>query len=230
MISLLLPTRQRPTSLVRLVDSINATKASEVIELVTYVDEDDDSYDDLDLGILWRKVRGPRDIDGLVNLSVMWNHCYAECTGDILMHCGDDIVFRTDGWDDVVRRAFDATPDKILFAWGDDGYSDGKNFGTHGFIHRRWVEAVGFFVPPYFVSDYNDTFLNDVAKRIGRHQYLPIFTEHMHYLAGKADIDRNTAERLSRHTECRPDLLYQSPRIQQEIADAAARLRAVMSP
>ena len=196
--------------------------------MVTYIDDDDPSYDALELDIDWVRVRGGRQIDGLVNLSVMWNRCYEASSGDILMHCGDDIVFRTPGWDDIVRQAFDSTPDDILFAFGRDGYQDGNNFGTHGFIHRKWVETVGFFVPPYFVSDYNDTFLNDVAKRIGGHVEIPIYTEHMHHCAGKAFIDQNTAERLARHQQHDPGALYASDRVQNEIVTAAERLQGVM--
>lgn len=210
-------------------DSIRETaRLPEDIEAVVYVDDDDRSYDDLDLGMATTWVRGPRSHDGLVNLSVMWNHCYAASSGDILMHCGDDIVFRTPDWDVVVRSAFEAVEDRILFAFGRDGYQDGNNFGTHGFIHRRWVEVVGFFVPPYFVSDFNDTFLNDVSKLIGRHQEIDIYTEHMHYIVGKAEIDQNTRERMERHQEHRPDELYRSDRVQGEIRAAAGRLRGVM--
>lgn len=230
MISLLLPTRQRPNQLKRLVDSVNATATHpELIELVTYTDDDDPSYDALELDIDWVRVRGSRHIDGLVNLSAMWNRCYEASSGDIVMHCGDDIVFRTPDWDAIVYEAFDAVPDKILFAFGRDGIQDANNFGTHGFIHRRWVEAVGFFVPPYFVSDYNDTFLNDVAKQIGRHREIDIYTEHMHFIIGKADIDQNTAERLERHDAHRPQDLYHSPKVQGEIKEAATTLRDVMT-
>lgn len=225
MISLLLPTRQRPHNLVRLVESINATKTTEIVELVTYIDTDDRTYDDLTLDITWKRVYGPRHIDGKVNLSVMWNECYKHSDGDILMHCGDDIVFRTEGWDFKVASLFDRTPDKILFAFGNDGIQDANDFGTHGFIHNAWVEAVGYFCPPYFVSDYNDTFFNDVAKAVGRHVKIPIYTEHMHYCAGKADIDQNTAERLRRHADDDPRSLYYSDKVQGEIREAAARLQ-----
>lgn len=227
-ISVLLPTRQRPNQLHRLADSIAETaRFPDNIEAVVYVDDDDNSYAETILGIETTWVRGPRHHDGLVNLSVKWNDCYAACTGDILMHCGDDIVFRTPDWDVVVCDAFKAVKDKILFAFGRDGYQDGNNFGTHGFIHRRWVETVGFFVPPYFVSDFNDTFLNDVSKAIGRHQEIPIFTEHMHFCIGKAEIDQNTRERLERHETHRPDELYLSPKVQGEIREAADKLRGV---
>lgn len=228
-ISILLPTRQRPNQLKRLVDSINLT-ADGIgdIELIHYVDNDDSSYEDLELDINWSRISGPRLHDGLVNLSKKWNECFTCAAGDILMHCGDDIVFRTPGWDTIVRDTFAATPDRILFAFGRDGYQDDNNFGTHGFIHRTWVETVGFFVPPYFVSDYNDTFLNDVSKAIGRHVEIDIFTEHMHYINGKAEIDQNTRERLERHTANDPGALYYSPEIQLEVSNAAEKLRAII--
>jgi len=230
MISLLLPTRQRPNNLLRLAESV-ADTADDIrdIEIVTYMDFDDHTYNDIEhLPLKWIQIYGPREYDGLVNLSAMWNQCYEACHGDILMHCGDDIVFRTKGWDTTVRETFDQYPDRLIFAFGRDGYQDANNFGTHGFIHRAWVDTVGYFVPPYFVSDFNDTFLNDVSKAIGRHIEIDIYTEHMHYINGKAEIDQNTRERLQRHEENNPGALYSSDKIQGEISDAISRLQAAM--
>ncbi|MBB3752603.1 hypothetical protein FHT44_005115 [Mycolicibacterium sp. BK634] len=210
-----------------MVDSVNATAAHPWdIELVTHIDDDDYSYDDLDLDIQWLKIGGPRERAGLVNLSAMWNDCYAASSGDIIMHCGDDIVFRTEGWDVTVRETFGTVADKILFAFGRDGIQ--TNFGTHGFVHRRWIETVGYWFPPLFVSDYNDTFLNDVAKLIGRHAEIDIETEHLHYIVGKAPIDQNTRERLDRHEKHRPQDLYESAAVQDMIKEAAERLRGAM--
>ena len=81
-------------------------------------------------------------------------------------------------------------------------------FGTHGFIHRNWADTVGYFVPPYFVSDYNDTWLNDVSKELGRHCFVDILTEHMHPGAGKHVYDETHLERLERHRLHDVDTLY----------------------
>ena len=129
------------------------------------------------------------------------------------MHCGDDIVFRTKGWDTEVVDALNMYPGKIAFVWCNDYAppNDRSDFGTHGFVHRNWTDVVGRFVPPYFVSDFNDTWFNDVADALGVRVYLrDQWTEHMHFLYGKADQDDNTRDRLARHTVERPDLLYYS--------------------
>lgn len=230
LISLLLPTRQRPTELTRLVTSaLSTASAADDLQLVTYIDDDDPSYDDLKLPMAWTKVRGPRHHDGLVNLSTKWNHCWEKCDGDVLMHCGDDIVFRTHGWDDAVRDALNSHPGKIAFVWCDDGGGGNQAaFGTHGFIHRNWAQTVGRFVPPYFVSDYNDTWFNDVADLAQIQHYLPEYlTEHMHYVHGKADKDLNTIERLQRHEANNPRAIYESPPMVAQRRHEATLLAAV---
>ena len=226
MISLLLPTRQRPHNLQRLANSIIDTASQpEDIEIVTYVDSDDLSYEDLELPVKWVRIGGERvDATGIVNLSHMWNLCYEASSGEIVMHAGDDICFRTLAWDETVRAAFDAVPDGILFVYGRDGIQP-NTFGTHGLVTRQWVEAVGWLFLPLFSSDMNDVLLNDLAKLVGRHQFIDIYTEHLHFCANKAPIDATTQERLERHAVDRPDLLYASPEVQQMIQDAAARLR-----
>jgi hypothetical protein len=127
----------------------------------------------------------------------MWNRCFDICTGDILMHSGDDLRFRTEGWDTLVRDEFSRYADRILFAFGRDGYA-AEDFGTHGFIHRNWVDVIGYFVPPYFSSDYNDVWLNDVAELVDRKKKLPIYTEHLHPAAGKHHWDRTHRDRIIR--------------------------------
>lgn len=221
--SLLVPTRQRPAGIERFFDSaFGLAERPDDLELVVYVDDDDDSYDNVEWPTNTTIVKGPR-----ITLSEMWNRCYAASTGDICGHMGDDIVFRTVGWDRLVRLAFADYTDHIVFVHGRDGIQDAR-LGTHGFLHRRWADTLGYFVPPYFSSDYNDTWLTQVADAIGRRVYLhDLYTEHMHFLAGKAEVDQNTRDRLERHNADDVAGLYQ--RLAPERAADAAKLLAVMS-
>lgn len=206
MISVLVPTRNRPDSVKRLLNSALNT-ASFTPEFIFYVDEDDTSSIDVinDHDAVTQIIVGPR-----VVLSEMWNRCAELAQFDVMMHCGDDIVFRSDHWDELVLNEFDKVPDKILLVYGNDGFQ-GEKLGTHSFIHRNWVETVGYFVPPYFSSDYNDTWLNEVAVALGRRVYVPeIFTEHMHPAAGKGVLDVTHQERLARHTRDNVENIYAS--------------------
>lgn len=221
MISILLPTRQRPHNIKRLWESVVDTVDDiRNVELVVYIDDDDQTYDNLDIPMTI--VRGPRIV-----LSECWNRCFEKAKGDILMHCGDDIVFRTKDWDKIVEGEFSNYPDHIVFVFGDDG-GPSRDFGTHGFIHRKWAELSGYFVPPYYSSDYNDTHLNDVAKLIGRHKHIDIYTEHMHPAFNKAPVDQNHLDRLERHRNDHVDELYHSKKMQDERRENANKLREVM--
>ena len=214
LISILCPTRGRPEFMDKMFKSAALTSHTgdtriPNFETVFYIDEDDQpSIDKWEKDLQYRgcaAVVGPR-----INLSMAWNRCYEKAEGDILFHAGDDLIFKTRGWDEMVRIQFRESKDKILFVGGQDGLHPPKNnFITHGFLHRNWVEVVGYFVPPYFSSDYNDTWLNELADRIGRKIYLKdLHIEHMHPLAGKHFWDRTHLERLERHRKDRPQDLY----------------------
>ena len=194
-------------------------KAEGDVELIVRIDDDDPAhYPEMEGATT---LTGPRTV-----LSECWNECFAAARGDVLMHAGDDIIFRTQGWDQKVADAFESVPDRILFVYGRDGYQDEK-LGTHGFLHRRWVETVGYFVPPYFSSDFNDLWLHEVSGRIDRRRYLPnVFIEHMHPVAGKGEWDLTHQERLARHKADRPHILYS--RMVGKRREDAKKLRAAM--
>ena len=215
--SALCPTRKRPDNMSRLADSFfQMSKSPEENELVFYIDNDDTESitkaQELQTQYNIQYVVGERIV-----LSQMWNECYNICKGEYLFHCGDDIVMRTPNWDNIVESKFDEYPDKIVFVYGDDmnpGIS--HDFGTHGFIHRRWAETVGYFVPPYFSSDWNDTWLNDVGKGLNRHVRVEIQTEHMHPGPGKAEYDITHRERLERGRVDGVQTLYNSKILERQ--------------
>lgn len=196
MISLLLPSRGRPHNLERLAKSATETAdRPDEVELVVFIDEDDTSYDGWAFPSQVKIYTTPRTI-----MSKYWNLAYERATGPIYMQCADDVIFQTPGWDTRVKEAFEHYPDKIVMVYGDDGDPNKeKDYGTHGFLHQNWVDVVGYFVPPYFSSDFSDTWLNYVADKIGRKVKIDIFTEHMHPAFGKGEIDLTHAERYVRH-------------------------------
>lgn len=222
MISILCPTRGRPANMRRLVESAIHTNWGPPPQFVFYLDDDDEPSWEMaeELDASW--VSGPRIV-----LSEMWNTCWKLARHDIAMHCGDDIIFRSDGWDAEVVRSFEEWPDRIGLVYGRDGVHD-ERLSTHGFLHRNWMEAVGYFVPPYFSSDYNDLWNFEVAREVGRLKFLPgVYTEHMHPAVGKGEWDLTHRERLERHGRDGVDALY--ARLAPERAADAAKLRAAIA-
>jgi hypothetical protein len=221
-ISILLPSRGRPDMFARLYHSIwtNAIYPRQ-IELVVRLDADDETkfeYPD----------PGPVQITYVVGarrlLSESWNECYRLARGEILMHCGDDVTFNTPGWDQVIRAEFAQSEDKILLVHGDDLSPNTDDLATHGFVHRRWVETVGYFLPPLFSSDWNDVWLTEVADVIGRRVKVPIVTEHHHWSLGKSELDRTHSERIERGESDDVEALYE--RTVEQRAYDADKLRA----
>ena len=200
-ISLLCPTRLRPESMERVWKSAQETADDpSSIEIVFYMDNDDplsiSKFQELDtpesnnrvLGILGERIL----------LSSMWNECQKVATGDIFMLLGDDIVFRSPHWDTYVREHFNSIDDKISLLYGRDGNQD-ERLSTHPFVHKNWIQAVGYFVPDSYSCDMNDLNLFDIATMINRKTYDPrIFTEHMHFGVGKSNLDSTYKDQRER--------------------------------
>lgn len=196
-ISVLAPTRGRPEALQAMATSALLTAAGQ-IEILAYVDDDDPADYGIDDPLNYldehvKFIRGSR-----ITLSDCWNRLAAVASGSILQMASDDIRFRTPEWDTKILDVFDAFPDRIVFAHGRDGIHDVK-LGTHGFIHRRWLDTVGYFTWPEFPCDYADTWLHDIATHIGRRVFVPsVLIEHLHPLYKKGEWDETHRERLER--------------------------------
>jgi hypothetical protein len=223
-ISLLMPTRGRPDNIVRLLKSLHDT--SHVMpQVICRIDDDDaEAKSALDQLIAAGEpldyICGPR-----ATMTSYWNECAKATDAEIVMFAADDLIFRTKGWDSAVIKAFDSHPDQLIFVHGNDGHW-GNRFGTHGFLHRKWIDAVGYVLPPYFSSDYGDTWVNDVANALNRRVYVQITTEHMHPLWGKADMDATYQERLARHQKDGVEALYVS--LLPKRAEDVEKLKALM--
>lgn len=212
MISLLCPTRGRPTNIIRMIESVFSNDTSGSSELVFFLDSDDL----ISIEVVKSLIKEyPTRVQGLVgprnrNISKMHNICARKAKGDIIGLSDDDVVYRTKGWNELIEQAFAETPDKILLVYGRDGLHNAAH-ATHPFIHRKWMETTGYFVPEHFTGDYADTWLNDVAIMLGRRHFIDtLITEHMHPGAGKAEWDATYRERFELQAQQDPGALFNS--------------------
>lgn len=187
MISILCPSRGRPNLARRMVDSIYKTISQpDNVEILFYLNEDDP-----ELPVYEKHIDKKHYIIG-VNQSTCysWNQLAEKAKYDILFLAGDDIQFMTKNWDLNIINLFEQFPDKICMAAPFDG--NGKGNGTallvnkepyqlkenervgspHFAVHKNWMEALGYFVPPFFWHWYVDTYTQHVAKKLGRCFYL----------------------------------------------------------
>lgn len=182
-ISILMPTRKRPQRLKLILDNI-AASCDDIsnIELLFLADEDDTET----ISELYAlKQKFIINCDKNIIFSNMWNILYPEATGELIMIAGDDIEFKTTGWDTTIRAVFAEHKDKFILVGTDDGIQH-QNIAVHPFIHRRWVNTLGYVLPPYFKYWYADNWLTDVAKAVGRFIYLPnIMIQHVHGITGR---------------------------------------------
>ncbi len=197
-ISLITPTRGRAEQLPRFwYSALDHSADPDNVEVSFYVDDDDGESQVAinDLEGNWRLRVGERTIT-----SIAWNEAWKNSTGEIFMMAADDLIFRSKGWDYVIRNKFLQIPDRIVLVFGKDGFAkhDG-GLATHGFVHKNWTDTVGTFCPPYFYHSKNDSWVTGVANKLGRLRFIPeLLFEHMHPGFKKAPWDKTYAENKKR--------------------------------
>lgn len=194
---LVVPSRGRPESVRRLMEAMRDTCRADT-KLLVGLDDDDPAKlayfnvaKDLagSLDFEWELVVRP-DLRGVVP----WlNHLAVERAGDcrFIGTIGDDNVPRTDGWDLRVTEALERVP----FCFGDDLYP-GRPTGTlccHVFMRSAIVKTLGYMGPPALKHMYVDPAWMAWGEAVGI-EFLPdVVLEHMHYSAGKSEMDESYA-------------------------------------
>lgn len=169
-VSVLIPTRKRPKRLDECVGSIKKN-AKGPVEVLTYVDDDDDSYKE------WT-VKGPRFERAKMFRSLMGHAQYP-----FLMICGDDTRFETHGWDEIMSAKI--PPDGIGLVFGFDGW---KNVAGHFLLTKRFIELTGGF-PDEFEHFGIDTYISDVMRGVERFFQVDVMIRHLHHRNGLAEQD-----------------------------------------
>jgi len=189
-ISLILATRNRAPRLTDLLNSIIET-CSDIskIEIVIRMDSDD-----IQSPLVVKQFQSKLNIIPCISkriphLGQCYNEACALSSGEIIVFISDDNVFKSKDWDIIAEKEICKFADKIVLLFGKDGSLYG-NGPTHFFIHRNWINVLGYFEPEKFIHFCGDVWLQDIAKRIDRYVFTPeIFVDHLHYVFGQASID-----------------------------------------
>ncbi|PLW77257.1 glycosyltransferase [Cohaesibacter celericrescens] len=196
-ISLLLPTRGRRTLVYRFLNSVLETAAEpSKIEVIICSDDDDDDSRDIKFPSLnLIQVVVPRQNMGAYNAI-----CLERASGEISIAVNDDMIFRTKGWDDIVREIDGRFPDGIYLAYGNDLFK-GRKLCTFPIMSRKMTDLMLEVYPRAYKGAFIDVHLMDIFKRlekkgIQRFIYIEnIVMEHVHYRVNTSVLDKTYTER-----------------------------------
>lgn len=163
MISLCVATRKRPGHFKRLCETaLKFADHPDQIEFVSFHDDDDRT--------VYEYVGNHKEIVGSRSLDIfkMANECAKVAAGDIYMYTADDFYFETEHWDTYVLQEFEKYPDKILLVVPDGESWKRWAWSGCGWVHRKWIDTVGYLLPPYDGGQAADKWLDGMARAIGR--------------------------------------------------------------
>ena len=171
MISLLCPTRGRPDQAERLIKSFFNTQKNEN-QLLFYVANDDlckEQYYELFKKYNMGYFKGPQ-----MSTSFIWNYLANEATGEMVTLLADDVEIKTKNWDEIFIEANKIYKDKIYVLTVNDGRDDeyakmgDRMRCDHPTVNKKWIQTLKYFVPPFFMHRYLDTYVRRLAIQIDR--------------------------------------------------------------
>jgi len=207
-ISVICPTRGRPSRLKTMMNSALETASKpENVEFCIWIDKDDSTYDEMIVKNEFknlRVLRGPR-----FSLSTMYNNLLVISKGSYLLWGGDDVEFRTSGWDTQIISEIDKFENKIGLVYVNDLGNYEQKYANVGAVHVNWVNTLGFVFTPHLKDNGVDGWITDVARQIDRCKYLEtVHIEHMQHRQGKAELDKTYSDRDNSHKWYDPFDLY----------------------
>lgn len=174
MISILVPTRNRPEALKRSYDSLRS-RTTEDFEFLLAVDEDDTTdYSDYD--DVWVMPR-----HGYTKLHLYYNELAEHATGDWLFLWNDDCLMQTDDWTAVIE-AFE--PKLVL----NPASNHGSTLCCFPIVPKRFVDLIGHFS----LNCSNDTWWEEIGKMLGILTHVPT----LNILHDRADLTGNNNDQV----------------------------------
>lgn len=215
---LIVTSRGRPESWIRLAGALNDTVA-ERIDVLLAVDYDDPracDYEALGADLVFGERLG--------HIGSLNAHALDRCrVYPIVGQMGDDHVPRTKGWDQRIRAAL-ATPG---IAYGND-LLQGANLPTSVFFSSEIIQATGKFAPEGLWHLYADNYWRDLGLGAGCLRYLPdVIIEHLHPIADKSEWDQTYVESNASEVDLKDAACWDAYQLEQ-LPEDIAKVKAVL--
>ena len=201
-IAILVPSRERMNRrLTMLMSILTSVKDINNVNVYFGVDEDDPTREIIKkvaAAVPCVKIVDIKNEGKFIGLGKMWNLCVSASNEEIISMIGDDMVFLTPGWDEMLIEEFKtAKLDLIHGVHCNDGYH-GEKLAVNFFCHRRYAELMnGKFMREEFKINWIDQWLHQVFQSVGRLKYRgDIMIEHRHWVLGKDKRDK-VADRMA---------------------------------
>ena len=201
-IGLLVPSRERLNLKLTLISSI-ITTVSDIDNVLLYFGIDDDDptkeiVEKISKAIPFVKVINISNEGKFIGINRIWNILAENCQEDIFGYIGDDMIFKTRGWDDRILNEFNSKncpSDKIQMVHCNDGFR-GAEISVNAFVHRKYYEVLGYFTRPEFLINWSDQWMWQSFKAFDRIKYIDdILIYHNHWIFGGRQRDK-TADRM----------------------------------
>jgi hypothetical protein len=191
---LIVPTRGRPD---RIADTIQGWREHSTAgtKLLLCLDRDDERLDEYieaaaDAGDYGLRIRDRERMIPTLNTAAVVN----AATYDYIAFMGDDHVIRTPAWDELLIRTLEDELQGWGIAYGND-LLQGAGLATAALVSSKVIRALGYIAPPGLIHLYMDDAWMRLGEACGFLRYRPdVVIEHMHFTAGKSQVDDRYAE------------------------------------
>ncbi len=232
--AILTPTRNRRDRLYDFISSVfEHVSDFEKVHCFNYIDSDDPALGDYKVmndtyyRFMTTVVGEPQSV------SKSWNvlaDLAIRKKFDVLIMGNDDLIYRTKNWDKILDRELKQYPDEIYCAYMND-MINGPKHCAFPIVSKKWYETLGYFTPGIFHFGYNDTWVFDIANKIGRAHYINnIVADHVHGPSGKAPMDdtyaRNRTQEAGNLFQ-KDKVIFDNTEIERQ--EDANKLKAVMN-
>lgn len=205
--AILVPSRGRPERAAAMAASVHAT-ADGAVQVVVIVDPDEPRL--MEYSAAFPSSRGATRlvtlgerlgfVGSLNRLAVdLWDEY------SILGAFGDDVLFRTPGWDGIVEETLD-TPG---IAYGDD-LIHGERHPSAVFMSSGIAKALGWLAMPGTTHQWADDAWKQLGQALDCLRFMPdVIVEHMHPAVEKAEWDATYREVFDGERAARDHAGYQ---------------------